>query len=67
MNRLTLLRRERGLTQVALAQQLGIWQPLISALERGKKTPERITDRTRKGLEEFFGRPLENLLERLVA
>ncbi len=67
MNRLTLLRRERGLTQTALAQQLGIWQPVISDLERGRKTPDRITEKTRRGPEEFFGRPLENLLERLVA
>lgn len=37
--RLALLRKERGFTQVELAEKIGIIQPLISDYERGRLRP----------------------------
>ncbi len=44
MKNLKLLRIERGLTQIKLAQKIGVSQFLISTLERGavKPTPDMV-------------------------
>jgi putative transcriptional regulator len=37
--RIRALREERGLTQAALAKQLGVSRPLVNAYETGKQAP----------------------------
>lgn len=39
MNRITLLRKEKGISQISLAMRLNVSQKMISAYENGKSEP----------------------------
>lgn len=43
MNRITLLRKEKGMSQIALSMELNISQKMISAYENGKNEPSIAT------------------------
>lgn len=43
MNRITLLRKEKGMSQIALALRLNVSQKMISAYETGKSEPSVAT------------------------
>lgn len=60
-NNLKKLRKERGLTQIALQMQTGIEQALISKYEQGVRVPP--TD-TLIILAEFFNTNIDYLLDR---
>ncbi len=65
-------RKDRGLTQIELAERIGVVQPMISDMERGKHWPHyatlrRVADALGCKVEEFFvedpdGRPKVPLL-----
>lgn len=54
------LRRQRGMTQVEFAAQLGFVQPYVAGIENGTNpaTKEMLMD-----IAEFFGVPLSDLTE----
>lgn len=43
MNRITLLRKEKGMSQIALSMELNLSQKMISAYENGKSEPSIAT------------------------
>jgi transcriptional regulator with XRE-family HTH domain len=58
--RLARLRRERGMTQVELAERLGVSQPIVSDYERGElrlhgELIVRLTEILRVSAEELLG------------
>ena len=58
---LKLLRKKRGLTQIALQMQIGIDQSLLSQFESGKRIPP--TD-TLIILADFYGVSIDYILKR---
>ena len=59
MNRITLLRKERGISQVSLAMKLNFSQKMISAYENGKSEP---SISTLKRLAEIFDTSVDYLI-----
>ncbi|MBP5288673.1 MAG: helix-turn-helix transcriptional regulator [Clostridia bacterium] len=58
-NNLKLLRKEKGLTQIALMMQTGIEQALLSKYENGERIPPT---ETLVRLADFYGVSLDYLL-----
>ncbi|TYS88975.1 helix-turn-helix transcriptional regulator [Rossellomorea aquimaris] len=46
------IRQSRGLTQKSLSEMLGISEPMVCMIEKGKKN---VSDRVNKKLRELFG------------
>lgn len=61
VNRVKELRTAAGMTQKALADQLGVTVPTVSKWERGQRTPEleRVIRMTL-----IFGVPIEEIVQR---
>ncbi len=59
MNRITLLRKEKGISQVSLAMKLNFSQKMISAYENGKSEP---SISTLKRLAEIFDTSVDYLI-----
>lgn len=61
VNRVKELRTAAGMTQKALADQLGVTVPTVSKWERGQRTPEleRVFRMTM-----IFGVPIEEIVQR---
>lgn len=60
-NRFKLLRKKRGLTQIALQMQTGIEQALLSKYETGERIPPT---ETLIRLADFYGVSIDYLLSR---
>jgi len=58
-NNLKLLRKKKGLTQIALQMQTGIEQALLSKFENGERTPPT---ETLLRLAEFYGVSIDYIL-----
>jgi transcriptional regulator with XRE-family HTH domain len=67
MTKLAILRREKRISQSELATLIGTVQPRVSSMERGCTQPQQVRGARREKLEQLFGRPIEELLEKLVA
>lgn len=57
-NRIRELRKERGLSQGRLAEELGVSRQTINAIETGRYTPSLPLGIS---LSRFFGRPVEEV------
>jgi len=60
-NRLKLLRKSRGYTQISLQMQTGIEQALLSKFENGERTPPT---ETLVRLADFYGVSIDYILYR---
>jgi transcriptional regulator with XRE-family HTH domain len=63
MVRLEFERRKMGLSQKDLGERMFYCGERIGWLERPNRTPKDVNRRFKKVLEDFFGLPLEKLLE----
>ena len=67
INRLTIMRRAKGLSQRDLAKRLNVSVKTVSRMECGeRKHPERTSYPIANGLQEIFGEPIEQLLQEVI-
>ena len=65
MNRIALLRKQRGLTQGDVARSVGCSQGLISMVENYQTTPRFPRQEVRRALAALFETPYEKLVQPL--
>lgn len=63
MRKVEYLRRKKGLRQYRLAHSLNMSPTTLNRLEQGVLDPERMTERVKTAVEQFFGLSIHELLE----